>query len=82
MPTRWTDIVPGTPPAPVNPVTISNITTTAITYGGGAGTQFVLQESPVVFPTSWSPVQTNNATPGIFTISTGVGQKFYRIQSR
>jgi hypothetical protein len=80
MPTRWTDIVTTIPSAAS--VSISSITTTAINYGRGAGTEFVLEESAAVFPTSWSPVQTNTATPGSFIISTSGAQKFYRIQSR
>ncbi len=65
-------------------VTISNLVGTTLSYGGGGGAQFVLLESTNVSTAllNWTPVATNTATPGSFTISTGAGtQKFYRIQS-
>jgi hypothetical protein len=79
MPTRWSDIVAGSAAASV---TINSITTTGISYTGGTGAEFVLQESAAVFPSSWNSVQTNTATPSSFTISTSGTQKFYRILSR
>lgn len=67
------------------PVTITDILGTTLTYSGGAGTKFVLLASPSVdaLMSAWTPVDTNSATPGTFTIP-AVGsstQVFYRIQS-
>lgn len=67
-------------------VTISNISGTTLTYGGGAGTQFILLKSATVnaLMSTWTPVHTNTATPGTFTIP-AVGTDntlFYRIQSK
>jgi hypothetical protein len=68
-----------------SPVTISNIVGATLTYGGGAGTQFVLLgTNNVAAPlTNWTRLATNPATPGTFTIPTvGTETKaFYRIKS-
>ncbi len=69
----------------VAPTTISSIVGTALTYGGGAGSQFVLLESSGVTAvmSSWARVKTNTASPGTFAIP-AVGTsapKYYRIQS-
>src|ERR1035437_9371686 len=55
--------------------TISNIIGTTLTYGGGAGSQFVLVKSAnVAAPLSgWTRVGTNFATPGTFAIPAGSG---------
>ena len=49
-------------------VTISNLIGATLTYGGGAGSQFVLLKSAsVTAPLSgWDRLLTNNATPGTF----------------
>jgi len=70
----------------VNPtvsVTISNIVGATLTYGGGAGSQFVLLKSPTAnAPLSgWARVATNTVTPSTFTITTGSAQEFYSIKS-
>jgi len=70
--------------ATLAPTTISNIIGTTLTYGGGAGSQFVLLKSanPASPLGGWSRVHTNFATPGTFSVPTGseaVG--FYRIKS-
>jgi hypothetical protein len=79
-PTRYVDIVSG---ATLLPVTISSIGSSAVTYGGGAGTQFVLLQSPDVTQSlgSWTRAQTNCGSPGSFTISTTGAGMFYRIKS-
>ena len=67
-------------------VTISNISGTTITYGGGGGTKFVLFKSATVNApmSTWTTTGlTNLATPGTFTIP-AVGTSdaiFYRIDS-
>ena len=80
--TRYQDIVV-TPPTPPLPVTINNITATALSYAGGSGAQFVLLQSPDVNQPlgSWTRTATNNATPGSFPIATGEARRFYRITS-
>ncbi len=72
-------------PAPASVLTISNIVGTTLTYGGGAGAQFVLLgTNNVAAPaTNWARLATNLATPGAFTIP-AVGSEakaFYRIRS-
>ena len=69
-----------------SPVTITNIIGTTLTYGGGAGTKFILLKSATVnaLMSTWTyPGLTNTATPGSFTIpAVGTGTPvFYRIQS-
>ena len=76
-------VVVGTPPAPT---TISNILGTSLTYGGGAGSQFVLLSNNIVTAplSTWKRVATNSSTPGSFTIP-AVGSPastFYRVQSQ
>jgi hypothetical protein len=68
---------------PVTPVTITNIVGTTLTYGGGAGSQFVLLGTNNVAAslTSWGRLATNGSTPGTFTVTPGSGNKFYRIKS-
>jgi hypothetical protein len=64
--------------------TISNIIGTTLTYGGGAGSQYVLMKSAnVAAPLSgWTRVHTNFATPGTFTVPTGSESRaFYRVKS-
>jgi hypothetical protein len=64
--------------------TISNIIGTTLTYGGGAGSQFVLMKSTsVAAPLSgWTRVNTNFTTPGTFTVPAGSeAAAFYRIKS-
>jgi hypothetical protein len=64
--------------------TISNIIGTTLTYGGGAGSQFVLVKSAnVAAPlSSWTRMGTNFATPGAFSIPKGSeAAAFYRIKS-
>jgi hypothetical protein len=64
--------------------TITNIIGTTLTYGGGAGSQFVLVKStnsaaPLI---GWTRVHTNSATPGTFTVPAGSeAAAFYRIKS-
>ena len=67
----------------LNPVTLSNIVGTALSYGGGSGSQFVLlQSSNVNAPLdTWARMATNTVTPGSFTISTAASQVFYRVKS-
>jgi hypothetical protein len=67
------------------PTTISNIIGAMLTYGGGAGSRFVLLESAdaAAAMNNWSRVKTNTASPGAFTIPV-VGTsapKYYRIKS-
>ena len=59
-------------------VTISNVVNNlngslTINYGGGAGTQFILVQSQDLNRTrdSWTPIKTNSATPGSFTLTGG-----------
>jgi hypothetical protein len=64
--------------------TISNIIGTTLTYGAGAGSQFVLLKSAnVAAPLSgWTRVHTNFATPGTFTVLAGSeAAAFYRVKS-
>jgi hypothetical protein len=64
--------------------TISNIIGTTLTYGGGAGSQFVLVRSvnPAAPLSSWTRVHTNFATPGTFNDPDGSeAAAFYRIKS-
>ena len=67
------------------PTTISNIVGTTLTYGGGAGAQFVLLvTNNVAAPlANWTRFATNTTTPGNFTIPAvgSAGPKFYRIKS-
>lgn len=69
----------------VAPTTIGKLLGTTLTYGGGAGSQFVLLQSSDVTAamSSWKRVKTNTASPGTFTIP-AVGAsapKYYRVQS-
>jgi hypothetical protein len=86
------DNTPGVSFAPVitavtpAPTTISNILGTSLTYGGGAGSQFVLLSNNIVSAplSTWKRVATNSSTPGSFTIP-AVGSPsttFYRVQSQ
>ena len=62
------------------PTTISNIIGTTLTYGGGSGSQFVLMGTNQLNTThtGWERLNTNNATPGTFTIPlTGAAQLYY-----
>lgn len=64
--------------------TISNLIGTTLSYGGGAGSQFVLVTTTnAAAPLSgWTRVHTNLATPGTFTVPTGSEPAaFYRIKS-
>jgi hypothetical protein len=64
--------------------TISNIVGSALNYGGGGGSQFVLLKSmnPAAPLSSWTRVHTNFATPGTFTVQAGSeARAFYRIKS-
>ncbi len=63
------------------PVTITNLIGTTLTYGGGAGSEFVLLQSATVNAAmgTWTPVHTNTATPGTFTVP---GPGYYRVESR
>jgi hypothetical protein len=64
--------------------TISNLIGTTLTYGGGAGSQFVLVKSAnVAAPLSnWTRVYTNLVTPGTFPVPAGSeAAAFYRIKS-
>ena len=64
--------------------TISNIIGATLTYGGGAGSQFVLMKSAnVAAPLAgWTRVRTNFATPGTFTVPSGSeAAAFYRVRS-
>ncbi|MEI8040592.1 MAG: hypothetical protein WCL11_04230 [Verrucomicrobiota bacterium] len=66
------------------PTTISNIVGTTLTYGGGAGSQYVLLKSTSIgaSPGGWTRMNTNFATPGTFTVPTGSETPaFYRIKS-
>ncbi len=74
---------PGVRPA-LGSTTISNIISTALTYGGGAGSEFILLKSvnPAAPLSSWSRVGTNFATPGTFAVPAGSeSAAFYRIKS-
>lgn len=69
---------------PLAPTTISNIIGTTLTYGGGAGLQFVLLKStsPAAPLGGWTRAHTNFATPGTFTVPAGSeNAAFYRIKS-
>jgi len=70
------------------PVTIGSITnngdgTITIGYTGGNGSQFILVNNPNLRDTRdiWAAVQTNNATPGSFTV-TPATNGFYSIKSK
>jgi fibronectin-binding autotransporter adhesin len=67
------------------PTTISNIFGTTLSYGGGAGAQFVLLgTNNVAAPlANWPRLATNTTTPGNFTIPAvgSAGPTFYRIKS-
>jgi hypothetical protein len=74
---------PGVGPV-LGSTTISNIIGTSLTYGGGAGSQFVLLKSmtPAAPLSSWTRVHTNFATPGTFTVpADSEAVAFYRIKS-
>jgi autotransporter-associated beta strand protein len=76
-------VITAVPPAPT---TISNILGTSLTYGGGAGSQFVLLSNNIVSAplSTWTRVATNPSTPGSFTIP-AVGSSsttFYRVLSQ
>jgi len=74
---------PGVGPV-LGSTTISNIIGASLTYGGGAGSQFVLLKctNPATPLNSWTRVHTNFATPGIFTVPSGSeAAAFYRIKS-
>jgi hypothetical protein len=72
--------------APQGPVTISNMSGTTLSYGGGGGAQFVLLttnnlSAPLA---NWTRLLTNASTPGTFTIPAvggGSGPVFYGIKS-
>jgi PA14 domain/Bacterial Ig domain len=71
---------------PPSPVTISNITATTITYGGGGGAQFVLMTTNALSGNSmphdgWQRLATNFTTGGSFSITPGTGPAFYYIKS-
>ena len=91
MPTRWSDIVPCTPPPPASSVTITSIVdngngTLNISYTGGSGASFTLMQSATV-PTparnTWVPVGANQpSTPGSFTAVPKAGNtEFFTIRS-
>jgi hypothetical protein len=67
------------------PTTISNIFGTTLSYGGGAGAQFVLLgTNNVAAPlANWPRLATNTTTPGTFPIPAvgSAGPTFYRIKS-
>ena len=65
------------------PTTISNIIGTTLTYGGGSGSQFVLMGTNQLSTThtGWERLNTNNATPGTFTIPLTGAAQFYYIKS-
>jgi autotransporter-associated beta strand protein len=67
------------------PTTISNIVGTTLSYGGGAGAQFVLLgTNNVAAPlANWPRLATNTTIPGNFTIPAvgSAGPTFYRIKS-
>ncbi len=71
---------------PATSVTISNISGTTLTYGGGSGSQFILLSSPSVAAAlnTWTRVHTNTSSPGTFTIPAvgSGGPTFYSIQSQ
>jgi hypothetical protein len=76
----------GNPFASVAATTINTISGTALSYSGGVGSsRFVLLESANVAAAmnSWTPVKTNNSTPGTFDIpQVGTSApKYYRIRS-
>jgi fibronectin-binding autotransporter adhesin len=65
--------------------TISNIVGTTLSYGGGAGTRFVLLgTNNLAAPlANWTRLATNPATPGTFTIPApgSASPRFYRVKS-
>jgi hypothetical protein len=67
------------------PTTIISIAGTTLSYGGGAGAQFVLLgTNRVAAPlANWPRLATNTTTPGAFTIPAvgSAGPTFYRIKS-
>ena len=67
------------------PTTIISIAGTTLSYGGGAGAQFVLLgTNQVAAPlANWPRLATNTTTPGTFTIPAvgSAGPTFYRIKS-
>ena len=69
-------------PAPAS-TTISNIIGATLSYGGGAGSQFVLMGTNQLSPmhTGWALLQTNTVTPGTFTIPLTGAAHFYYIKS-
>ena len=71
-------------PAAPAATTITSISGTTLAYTGGAGSQFVLLgTTSLIPPLIWTPIHTNTATPGTFTIP-AVGSAttmFYRIRS-
>ena len=73
-------------PVPAIAVTIGNISGTTLTFSGGGGTSFILLSNATVnaVMSTWTPVHTNGATPGTFTIpAVGTADEvFYRIQSK
>ena len=76
----------GDPSSAVGATTITDISGTTLSYGGGTGSsRFVLLESADVAAAmaSWTRVKTNSSTPGTFTIpSVGTSApKYYRIKS-
>lgn len=73
------------PVPPLGPVTISGLDGTSLNYTGGGGKEFILVKSADINAAmdTWTPVATNNATPGSFTIPLGSETRaFYRVQSR
>jgi hypothetical protein len=87
MPTRWTEVVAGTPLAPVSSVSIARGTgnTLDISYAGGAASQFVLVgTNNVSAPVATWPVilTTNGTTPATFNVPIGSGPMYYKIQSQ
>jgi hypothetical protein len=89
--TRWADIVTV---SPASPVTIGNIVnnlngTVTINYGGGGGTQFILVKAATdccnginLTRDAWTPVLTNNSTPGSFTAPAVGNGEFFSIMSK
>jgi hypothetical protein len=70
--------------SPLSACTISNIVGNTLTYGGGAGSSFVLLKSATATAprSGWTRVATNSVTPGTFTVPTGSeNSAFYLIKS-
>jgi len=72
---------------PASAVTISNISGTTLSYGGGGGVRFILLTTNNITAamSSWTPVATNPSTPGTFTIpavGSSAGPVFYRVVSQ